>query len=66
MQLPLNDDQIDSIIFVLTPTNRISCDKCVKWRTRILSDLKVGNFEKFGKDIMHLLNHLQNDEGDSQ
>jgi hypothetical protein len=64
MQLPLNDDQIDSIIFVLTPTNRISCEKCVKWRTRILAELKVGNFGNVGKNMMHLVNHLQRDEGD--
>jgi hypothetical protein len=61
MQLPFNDDEIDAIIFVITPTNSVSCDKCMKWRKLILSELKVGNFGNVGKNIMHLANHLQRD-----
>ncbi len=62
MKLPLDKDDIDTIIFILTPTNTTSCDKCVKWKTRILNDLMFGNFGNMGKDMIHLVNHLQRKE----
>ena len=63
MRIPLTKFEIYSIIDGLyeDAAELTDCDKCRKWSSKMRKDLKDGNFDYFKHDVMHFVNHIQDE-----
>lgn len=62
MKIPLTNYEINKVLNVVSSPHMPLCNKCVKWRGQIITELRNGNFGTMGKNFMHLVNHLQRDD----
>jgi len=59
MHLPLTNDEFNEVMSIIASSGVTGCEECEKWRLHIHSNLYFGKFDRMGKDVMHLVDHLQ-------
>lgn len=59
MRLPITNDEFNQVISIIASSGLRGCEECEKWRLHIHSNLHFGKFDRMGKDVMHLVDHLQ-------